>query len=610
MSARDSIADARALLDRGFAVIPVPFKQKRPHLPAWQTLRIARDALPRYFNVTPSNVGVLLGEPSHWLVDVDLDHPRAVALADKFLPATGMTWGRASKPRSHRIYRLTRPADTVRRNSHDGMLVELRSTGCQTIAPGSTNPSGEPVEWVDDGEPVSIAPDELIEAIEALARAVLAELGPPPVRASKYAAEAMRRESASVVIAPDGSRNDALNKASFNLVTLIGAGELDRAEAEAELSRAAVACGLDDGEAPRTIASGLDAGTLRPREQRQASAPMNGKDTSRIVFDRPFAPVRASELIAKHPELRPAIAYGLLRQGETMNVVAAPKVGKSWLVHTLAVAVARGAKWLAWDTYPGRVLLIDAELHPETLAYRLRRACENANIDPHALDDKLDVWAVRGQRLTIDNVQTRLRDVQPGTYALVIFDALYRFLPTDGEENSNEVMTRVYNVADAIADKLGAAVVLVHHSTKGSQAEKAVTDVGAGGGAQARAADTHLICASTSRTTPLSWTRPCDPGHRSRRSRCAGSSRDGSSLQTSTRACCESRHDARRLQRRALRSSRTFMRGRRRSSPRSSWARSCGSATTSSRTPWTPEWQRCRRRACCAEPKRRDTFGA
>ncbi|MFN0132234.1 MAG: hypothetical protein ACKVW3_06845, partial [Phycisphaerales bacterium] len=44
-----------------------------------------------------------------------------------------------------------------------------------------------------------------------------------------------------------------------------------------------------------------------------------------------------------------------------------------------------------------------------------------------------------------------------------------------------------------LAERLGAAVVVIHHATKGSQANKAVTDMGAGGGAQSRAADAHLI---------------------------------------------------------------------------------------------------------------------
>ena len=68
-----------------------------------------------------------------------------------------------------------------------------------------------------------------------------------------------------------------------------------------------------------------------------------------------------------------------------------------------------------------------------------------------------------------------------------------RFMPADSDENDNGTMARVYNRLDAYARHLGCSFVLVHHATKGSQAGKAVTDVGAGAGAQSRATDTHLV---------------------------------------------------------------------------------------------------------------------
>ncbi|MFM9957267.1 MAG: DUF3987 domain-containing protein [Phycisphaerales bacterium] len=289
MSERTPLDRARDLIARGLSPIPVPHKSKGPRINGWQTLRLASDDLPRYFNGAPCNLGTLLGEPAGWIVDVDLDHPRAVELADSFLPHTGMTWGRDSKPRSHRLYRLTRPADTRKWPSKTaGMIVELRSTGCQTIAPGSTHPSGEPVRWDDDGEPANIDPEELRSAISALADAVRRELGEGPDTAGapvprpvptgphgggKYGREALRREAEMVATTPEGGRNDALNRAAFNVGTLIGGGEVDRADAESELLTAARSCGLPDEEARRTIASGIASGMKHPRSPRPSGPP-------------------------------------------------------------------------------------------------------------------------------------------------------------------------------------------------------------------------------------------------------------------------------------------------------------------------------------------------
>ena len=44
-------------------------------------MRLKAETIDDHFNGTLQNVGVLLGEPSDWLIDVDLDHPRAVELA-------------------------------------------------------------------------------------------------------------------------------------------------------------------------------------------------------------------------------------------------------------------------------------------------------------------------------------------------------------------------------------------------------------------------------------------------------------------------------------------------------------------------------------------------
>ena len=82
------ITAAGQYVERGWSVVPVPHRSKNPGFHSWQQLRLAEADLPEHFNGRPQNIGVLLGEPSGWLIDVDLDHPRAVELAEQFLPPT------------------------------------------------------------------------------------------------------------------------------------------------------------------------------------------------------------------------------------------------------------------------------------------------------------------------------------------------------------------------------------------------------------------------------------------------------------------------------------------------------------------------------------------
>lgn len=188
MTTLASIDAAANYISRGWAPIPLPPKSKAPTIIGWQRLRITEADLPKYFT-DGCNVGVLLGSPSGNLVDVDLDHPTALALADEYLPATDAVFGRQSKRRSHRLYVVTGDVKTVRyQATGHGMLVELRSTGTQTVMPGSIHPSGEPITWDSDGEPAVVPAGLLAAAVAALADAVRERLGIVPREPHKPAA--------------------------------------------------------------------------------------------------------------------------------------------------------------------------------------------------------------------------------------------------------------------------------------------------------------------------------------------------------------------------------------------------------------------------------------
>ena len=202
-------------------------------------------------------------------------------------------------------------------------------------------------------------------------------------------------------------------------------------------------------------------------------------------FLAPIIP--AEELLDRNPALHVPVIHGLLRRGETMNLVAAPKIGKSWLAHSLALSVANGAPWLGFETTPGRVLYLDLELHRETFAHRLRRVATATGLSTENLFACCERGAISG----IDGLEQRVDELEQ--FDLLIVDAWYRALPPDCDENSNGDVMAVYNRIDTIAAETGCAFVLVHHTTKGGQGLKSTTDVGAGAGSQSRAADTHLV---------------------------------------------------------------------------------------------------------------------
>ena len=173
---------AQRYIERGVAVIPVPDEGKKPGLPGWQDLRLTVEDVPKYWT-NGQNIGALNGEPSGWRVCVDQDVSEAAILAGRFLPPT-LTSGRETRPHSHWWY-VSPGAQTEKFKDVDGtMLLELRSTGCQTIVAPSVHPSGERYIWHSESglEMARMEAAGLKRRLRELATATLIARHLPPIK--------------------------------------------------------------------------------------------------------------------------------------------------------------------------------------------------------------------------------------------------------------------------------------------------------------------------------------------------------------------------------------------------------------------------------------------
>lgn len=172
----DVRAEARRHLEAGRQVVPIPPRKKGPVLTNWPSLRLDPSEVAKRFSAK-SNLGLILGDPSGGLVDVDLDCQEARELAAQYLPPTPTHTGRASAPKSHWWY-VAPGAMTVQHNDPvtRKRVVELRSTGCQTVVGPSIHPSGEAYDLFT-GEPAEVDAGQLAEAVAQLNAAVLEARG-------------------------------------------------------------------------------------------------------------------------------------------------------------------------------------------------------------------------------------------------------------------------------------------------------------------------------------------------------------------------------------------------------------------------------------------------
>jgi P4 family phage/plasmid primase-like protien len=166
---------ALAYIAKGWRPLPVYHGTKVSEVEgSLENWHVDAETAAQHFNGKPQNIGVLLGPASGGLVDIDLDDAVALRLADKFLPHTHAVFGRKGNPASHWLYQVSDDTGPVKQfNDQGGTLVEYRAQGGYTVFPGSTHESGEPIEWVANGDPTTIERGQLLKAVSGLAAATL-----------------------------------------------------------------------------------------------------------------------------------------------------------------------------------------------------------------------------------------------------------------------------------------------------------------------------------------------------------------------------------------------------------------------------------------------------
>jgi hypothetical protein len=480
-SENELLASALAYAGHGYPVFPISPGRKKPPITEHGLLDATTDAkqIEQWWHYHPSaNIGIA----THGLLIVDIDRSDNPWLSDQPERLVELASGAVSLTAGggkHFVFR--QPANKHWRNttSQLALRVDTRADGGYIVAPPSRIEGGGAYRWVP-GLELECPPERLPE---------------PPGWLVDLLDRLHGHEKPVSVIAgnenaiPETQRNATLASLA-GVMRRHGMSQPEILAALQQVNRDRCLPALEMVEVERISRS------IARYEPDQISVAMieHHWEQMRDISKAQLTPVSLGGLTTRYPALREPVIHGLLRQGETMNVIASSKTGKSWLVTDLALAIATGRPWLdTFECVPGPVLIIDNELHGETSANRIPKVAAARQINLAEIAERVFVQNLRGHLMDIVSLGPYFRALESGRFKVIILDAMYRFMPMDTDENDNGSMANIYNQLDSYADYLRCSFVLIHHTSKGNQSGKSLTDVGAGAGSQSRATDTHLI---------------------------------------------------------------------------------------------------------------------
>jgi RecA-family ATPase len=197
-----------------------------------------------------------------------------------------------------------------------------------------------------------------------------------------------------------------------------------------------------------------------------------------------------AKYIEKQPPLPNELIKGILREGHKLLIAGPSKVGKSFLLMELSVAIASGSKWLGFECAQSRVLYVNLEIDNNSCIDRFFHIFDKLNIDIKFINN-IDVWNLRGHSMPLNELAPELIErTKNKEYKAIIIDPIYKVLT--GDENSATDMGNFCNEFDRLCTETGCCIIYSHHHSKGAQGYRKSQDRPSGSGVFARDPDALL----------------------------------------------------------------------------------------------------------------------
>jgi hypothetical protein len=200
-----------------------------------------------------------------------------------------------------------------------------------------------------------------------------------------------------------------------------------------------------------------------------------------------------SQIIAENQPEPPEIIEGILHQGLKLMLGGPSKARKTWILMHLALAIAKGLKWLGHQCRKGPVLYINFELPEPFFRKRALWILKQMGVEGDVPDFfELNLRGYAGAAETIlPKVIAKIAQLPP--LLAIVIDPTYKLMGTTRDENSAVDIASLMNEFDRLAVKTRASVISAAHFAKGNASLKEAIDRISGSGVFGRDPDSLVI---------------------------------------------------------------------------------------------------------------------
>lgn len=494
---------ARALIRRGYFIIPLGIGSKRPLEEGWENKPMSEMHVARFRR---HGIGVLCGYggPYLWAVDLDIYDESVVTRLERFCERFGATVVRqGAAPKLLLVFQTDVPmrkmTSRAYRYGEKMCRIEALGAGQQFAAYGRHPDTGQDYQWLDmlgglkeiDAKDLPVITAGDVQTLFDEFYTIATEKGWPLWKREKTGntgvsaqpdeddpfANARTGEPLETVAVWANTVDCSDYDDWLNLGMALhhefsdSASEQDALDLWDEISRrfpnykdhSDLVKRWDSfkGDKPRQVTVRSLAKAWRDANIEVREAAVVAAEPVPAAGKRPrFYPMPASEFAAAPP--MSWWVKGVLPQAEVAIIFGESGAGKSFFALDLALHVAIGMPWRGLRVKQGRVVLIAAEGAAGT-RQRLQAYREHSG---HDLDDiPLAVISDTPNLMEAHHKLIAKQVVETGGAALIVVDTLAAST-IGANENSGEDMGKALAACKALHKATGALVILIHHAGK------------------------------------------------------------------------------------------------------------------------------------------------